>query len=172
MATTRRFRLIAGKHFQDEADGTVKTYSAKSGDNIIESDKELDKLFANKFERIEGSEKVVPDKDPAPVTSSEKPKPTVTEFSTKPDGSMPRELATAEGADVGFDPKAAGGDDLGEDVTEDFEGAAEKDLQVFIKARKYHVTDKDNPGKPLNEEPLNKAAAKAFIKDYGEEEEE
>jgi ABC-type nitrate/sulfonate/bicarbonate transport system substrate-binding protein len=60
-------------------------------------------------------------------------------------------------------------EDLGEEVTEDFEGAEEKKLTVHKKDRKFVVRDDD--GEQLHEEPMTKKQAKSFIEKHGETEE-
>jgi hypothetical protein len=63
-------------------------------------------------------------------------------------------------------------DALGEDVSEDFEGAEAKDLKVFKVGKNFAVAAANEPAKPLNEEPLkSKKAVKEFIDAHAAEEE-
>lgn len=55
---------------------------------------------------------------------------------------------------------------FGEDVTEDVEGATEKDLKVFFKDKHYSVYDADDLTTPRTEKPLTKAKLAKFVEDY------
>lgn len=126
-----KFRLTGGSHVAGDR-------SYKKGD-VIESDKDLVKIFVNKFERLhdedtpvsKGTQIDVPGQAPRPAEAEE-------------------EAAEVEG--------------LGVDVSAEFPEAAEADVLVFKAGKLYTVADADEPTKALNVDALtSKKAVKEYI---------
>lgn len=78
------------------------------------------------------------------------------------DSKEPEEFDDSE---AGVEDEDEAGEERGTDVTEDTEGAAEKDLKVFFKDKYYSVYDADEDT-PRNEKPLTKTQLAKFVKDY------
>lgn len=143
------FRLLGGG-YTDEF-GNHWSYD-KDKDTIIPSDKPLDELFPNAFEKLDGG--TVPE----------------AELRRKIDeGEAPSGTPVDEEGSPASDEEDTGEEeDLGEDVTEQFAGAEDLDLKVYHKDKNFNVVDVDEPDTPLNEKPFSKKAdAEKFVKDYG-----
>lgn len=56
--------------------------------------------------------------------------------------------------------------ELGIDVTENYDGAAEEGLLVFEDEGKCYVTEVETPSTPLNDKPLTVRKVAPFIKKY------
>lgn len=143
---TFRLKKGAGNHADDD-----KLY--KAGD-IIKSEKDLDKMFQNKFERIYSNEQLI---DPAVVLTPDIPKSPITD-ADKDDGGVVKEPPPdSDSAPVD--------NDLGNDVTEAFPTATTLKLKVFENAHWYSVVDMvDN--QVLNTKKLRKKEVAPFLLQY------
>jgi hypothetical protein len=54
---------------------------------------------------------------------------------------------------------------FGDDVTDEFEGAADAGLKVFGHNGWYHVVAADDPETPLNEKGMRRDVAESFVKE-------
>ncbi len=126
-----------GNHSETGPDGKPVVYT--QGD-VIESDHDLEAMFAGKFERVQVGD--VKDADPDPEEDPTLPPP-------PPPSTEPVE------------------NPLGKDRTEKFPKAAEEDFMVFYKRGKgFSVVEADEPTVPLNEDPLKKDEVADFIDEY------
>lgn len=146
----RRFKMLGGT-FTDEKGVTHRFERGK--DTIVESDKPLDAMFVNCFEPLDDAPAFVPGAAP-PIQLDD-----AGEVVGRADEPAPEDEI----------PVPEAGEDLGDDVTEDFDGAEEADLKVFKKGRQYHVAGADRPGEALNDEEFTtKGQVKDFLKKYGD----
>ena len=172
-----KYRLLIGTHtgpdgkkYQSSIMGKAPRPGFKKGDDIVESDSDLRKVFPGKFELAS----VIPDQDEmekeidrrANILAEQRVKELLAQKSAQRDSDAP--VATdAEGRPV--PPKApeapADGDEgdeaaddeavsLGEDVSASFPKAVDKELLVFKAGNKYNVATGAAPNKALNEVPL------------------
>lgn len=144
-----KMRDNVGPHEQDG-----KVY--KSGD-IIETDRPLDEMFPLKFDELPD-----PEWDKRKETRR---KPAIATPKTKK-----RDKVDAETEDVTPSKESAStSSEYGEDVSDQFEGAAKAELQVFVKHNWYTVVDPED-GTVLTETRIRKNQVPAFLDKYGLEE--
>lgn len=197
-----KFQVLAGKHYEP---GDPEPYTKGY---VVESDRDLDKMFANKFLRI--GEPLVPAqmtrRSKAPGKASQAPSAAQADQDVLPNNMTDRTVindgvydnyqehqqilagkkraptmkTVVAGTLSSQDVTGAAEDqeqqerqaqtkeqaDLGEDVSEQFAGAADAGLIVYKeKANKYHVAHEDNPSEPLSKKAgLKKSEVKPFIK--------
>lgn len=141
-----RYRLLNGRHAQGKQEDGSAIIHEKGA--VIESKIDLEKLFKNKFERVQDEVQARPNEklqvdEELPQASS-----TVSELIKTEE--VPEEASK-----------------LGEDVSEQFETATGKDLVVLKDGRKYFVARKDDKDVSLNEEAMTtKQAVIEFIENY------
>jgi len=141
MAIVKKFELLAGTQ-------SNKKGNFKKGD-IVESHNDLDKTFANKFQRRLDLE----DKSPAKTATAA--------VAAAPDSSDDDKKPTNDGA-----PKLVKSK-LGDDVTAEFPEAVEAELAVLKnKKGEYFVADSDQPDKALNKKTTDKDGVAPFIKQF------
>lgn len=153
-----RFRLLAGEHVE----GTGEEREVYVKGDTVESDKDLEKKFVNKFERLA-------DKEPAAVKSANKAKAVAEEDETEDEYDSDENSGGNKNLDpVGSNSSAKLTSKLGENVTDDFELAKEAGLSVFRKGKKSHfVVEPEDTNAPLNDEPLqSKQQVDSFVKKY------
>lgn len=155
-----RLKAGAGPH-ADKKNGKDVVY--RQGD-LIESDRDLRELFPSKFVRVMGSGEVV-----------EYPKDDLIELEPKQAGEedievpdeipAPKVLKTSlKASKKAEDSKTSAS--LGTNVTKKFPRAEEEDFSVFSKGGEFFVTEADDPGKALNDQPLKKKDVQPFIEKY------
>lgn len=154
-----RFRLLNGKHTELRRRGKKKEErevgrSYKVGD-VVESDRPLNELYANKFERL-------PDEEPTEVRAARKK---AEKAGKLPNPNPPKpELDPEHVYDQDDETSASISSELGENVTADFPKAVEANLLVLCdEDEKYHVADPDDPDEALNDKPLSKGQCDKFI---------
>ena len=142
-----KFRLInkkgIGSHQYFDKDGNSVTVSPGE---VLESDKDLVKLFPNKFEYAEP----IDDPDATPV---------VTDVPDFPLRNVKDDTTVVE-------PPKEG--PYGIDVTAEFPKAVEANLTVFEKLKWYTIVDPEDKT-ILNEKKLRKAKVNSFLEDYLED---
>lgn len=134
-----------------------KTYKAGQ---FVQSATDLSKVFFGLFAKVESVSTPAPEAKP-PTETPETPTQPVSAPTTPPEPVVEAESALTEAvapvvAPVVHPPK-------GRDVTKNFKRAVDEDYLVYKTTAGYTVYDKDDPSKPLNEEPIQKAAVDRFI---------
>jgi hypothetical protein len=178
-----KFKLIGGHHYEINpkynaaglGEGNIRHHPERmikfERGAIIESDRPLDEIYINKFEKVH---------EEAPHVVTEERKKVVSQILEAP-GSQWNESDRAflEGLKdsdfakmMRFVPKLESTDsersDLGEDVTHKFQQAYDNGFKVFVNpAGKHQVT---KGGKVLNHKPLIAAAVEVFVEKYMAEE--
>lgn len=161
------YKLLTSTHLEIEPNGKQRVYVASDPDNnIVETDKPLDKLFPNKFEPLEKLPKSKKKKKKKKSKKQAKEKP------------PEEELANDDIVDDEVDNEELDDDEdvppLGEDVTDQFAAAVDEDLLVFMvkkgNRKAYLVATGDEPNTPLNDKPLGKKKVEEFLSSYSEEE--
>ncbi len=161
MAKMNKFRVLDGKHHTTDAAGNEYTYHKN---DIIESDKPLDTIFLNKFERVGG------------------PAPTLKDGVTDPQSRLAgdslakaqakKEAATTEDDDTAEESTAKApsakepevvSSKLGDDVTDTFPEAEEAGFKVFKGKGGWYVAETEDLDKALNAKALKKTEVAAFI---------
>jgi len=130
-----RFKVLAGNH---DEDGTVY-----SKGQVVETPRDLDKMFVNKFERLGKASK-----DKKKKKGKRKPKIKV---------AVPKVSALAG---------------RGKDVTSQFASVEKEGLKVFKRGAYYHVYDGSDEAPSLaalNESALKKAGVEEFVTAHLEE---
>ncbi len=179
MAEMQAYKLISGIHYEKNPDFKGKSllhpdstvrYSATDGPNIVMSERELDKVFVNKFE------KVVPGQNAPAVPVSEDRRSAVARligagWEEKDRAlleSLPEEFfqrITQPHSPVEASKKVVSM--LGEDVTDLFQRAYDEGFRVFRNATgKHQVTRGGGTGKPLNPKPLEAQDVDSFVGKY------
>lgn len=152
-----KFRLIGGNH--TEGNGPTRKVFKKNA--IIDSDRDLTKLFRGKFERIYTAEqleavapvpKVAEKPTPAPTPVAE-PAPAVSEPTT--------EEKKPEASKESRKPRKR----RGRDATKSFPLALEEEFLVFQRGSRFDVYEPEDDA-PLNEKGLKKAEVESYIKEY------
>lgn len=133
-----KFRVAEGSHTDLEG----RTY--RKGE-VLESKKDLTKMWVNKFERVQ---------DNALITKAGK--------ETKPVEDDEEEKLEEESKKVEDDTSDE--DDKEEDVTAEFPKAEEAGVKVLKHGKVYGVFDEDDLVTPLHEKPLRKNQVNGFIK--------
>ena len=134
-----KFKLLNG-FFDDKFSGKR---IEKGG--IVESQKDLCELFPNKFSLLN--------------TTADPVKSTVPEVK-----SIPKQEPIIEQAPIPTPQKKT--TLLGTDVTDRFPVASKSSLRIFRKGNTYNVTDNEELGVALNDQPLNKIGLSEFLKSY------
>jgi hypothetical protein len=147
-----KYKVILGTHSEGG-----RRY--KAGE-IVESDEQLDKMFINKFEKVEDSKKASPgvsEKSTAALRSE--PKPTTTDTGTPATESD----AANEKSTMPQGKDTAGAEDS--DVTKDFAKADEAGFTVHTVEGGYEVRD---DGKVISgKKPItSKTKVNEFVKEY------
>lgn len=208
MATTFRFKLLAGTHDVGTGDER-KTYKfGEKGNDIVESDKPLDKLFKNKFERLGEATAEPRDNDNTLNESGRagddpehlkakgnklraktqqqleeesprprKVKPAAPEYEEDYDASVKETTGDDGEEEDAPKPKTRGAKGKasaeveGDDVTDEFEGAADAGFTVHkdAKAKVFRVA---RDGQQVGEDYRNKTEAKKALKAELEKESE
>lgn len=157
--TSFRFKLLPGCGFHSEPGiGRVKP------GETFESAVELDKKFRNKFERVGGPTATAPDgEDNYPLDNDDvMDRPLFRKAKKLAKVHVPaRPQSSRKGVTLvakkggGFDEKVnaeeAAGDDLGDDVTDEFDGAEEGSYKVFFDAdqKQWSVAEADDPAEAV-----------------------
>lgn len=136
-----RFKVLEGKHHH--SDGKVYTKG-----QVVRSETELDKIFVNKFTRLEEAES-------SPKSGASK------KDSSKAEAGKAEAKKPATKADA---DKAA----RGHEVTNAFPKAAEEGFKVFLRGEQHHVYEGDQT-KPINPKGLKGDEVESFVKTYLEE---
>lgn len=162
-----KFRIKEGSH----ASGGAANVLYKQGD-VIESDEDLCKIFVNKFERVDETPKSVVVTGPARAPKEGKISAIAAQHEEElsalergPQGDDAKIHATdddQEADEEEHDPAEAKGP-LGTNVTDRFEKATKADVAVWVKNRKYNVTDSQTNDKALNDKPLTKTEVDKYI---------
>jgi hypothetical protein len=180
-----RFLILAGdytEHPRPDKEGNMPvdkdgnpvqpvTYSFKKNNPpvYVESAFELDRMFVNKFQRVDAQGHPVHVEGVArPVIP---PEPGMG-FEFSPGVPTPAAVEAASVDPVEASTRAATGNQAGtapgEDVTEDFDGATDKGLKVMKANRMYYVVPADAMNKPIKDgaELTNKTQVKDAIHGY------
>ena len=131
----KRFKVLGGDHSED---GT--TYAKGE---VVTTERPLDKMFMNKFERLRKGKK------------DKKKKKAETKAKVK--------LSLSSVPPASSDTPARG-----KDVTAEFEGVQKEGLHVFKRGSWYHVYDGESTT-PLNEKALKKGGVEEFVTAHLEE---
>jgi hypothetical protein len=177
VATKEKYRLLCGIHYE-----TNPNYQGKDRhhperviqykkDDIIESERELDKVYVNKFAKL------IPDENRPTVVVTDFRRQAVSQLISQgsvqeedrdflqhlPDENFARmQRMLAKSADIPKKPSS-----LGEDVTDTFQRAYDEGFKVFRNAAgKHQVCRSPNIDKPLNLKPLNQNEVEKFVADY------
>jgi len=185
-----RFRVKVKSADLGDKDGNGAPIRHARGTEIT-TDKELDKMFGPlAFERLDGPPQHMrersllnvkgaqPDDTMDPELHPQDPK-GMAPAKKKPDRPTPprakgpnRLAQEAEGDEEEEGTEEQEDVDFGEDMTEVFDGAEEKGLQVFKKGKKYTVVSTDDPTKPLHGDDITrKTEVEALIAEHGAREE-
>ncbi len=178
-----KFRLIGGRFYapkpgfvgsNDSPDRMQLFVAGKPGHDIVESERDLEQAFQNKFRRLS-------DEEQAPAIDIAKRRENVAlliqggvwqeddraflEKLTEDNfARLTQRFKDSMGNKVG-DNKV--NSILGEDVTNEYSRAYDGRLKVFRNAnKKFQVTTLNDTGKPLNEDPLSKGDVDKFIEAY------
>jgi len=153
-----RYKVLEGRH----TDSNGKDY--QKGE-IIESTKDLMKIFQNKFVLVSG--------DPAADISVKIPAPApilpvkIPIAAALPNVKIPAPLPVPIAPVAPVAPEA--GSPLGTDITDRFPAAIKAQLKVFRKGKDYFVTEVSDIAEALNDTPLNKIQVDEFVKAYDAE---
>jgi hypothetical protein len=150
-----RFRVDAGSHVE----GGKAFYKGGPNGDVVETDKQLDQMFANKFTRLS---------DVAPKFKGGKK---TKEAAREPDEDEPPPGEVNPEGDPSYDNAKMTGVEattskLGENVTDEFDDAKEAGLCVFSNGQNYFVADPDDPNSALNEKTLKKFNVTPFVRKY------
>lgn len=153
-----RFRVKNGKHHEN---------GVKYGKNdVVESDRPLDKLFVNKFEvlpdepstpKAKKAAKVVAEGEEVETEEDPKDATGASIKSTQKEGVMDRPNKDVD--------SSALSSELGDNVTTDFPTALDAGVVVFKDGNKYQIAKPDDVETALNEKPLTKKEVNDFIKE-------
>lgn len=143
--STMYFRVKAGIHYE-KVNG-VETMFTKG--QIVPSERDLTKVFANKFVRVNSS------KSPVSVEEDEEGE----EYLEEEQLPVPARLSKTE-----EDEDEEDGDSESKDVTDLFPDALKKEVTVFLRDEKYWVYENSNLDTPLNSQGFTMAKVKSFIK--------
>lgn len=156
------FLLEGGKHQEREGKDLV---NYKSGD-VLKSNVALDKQFEGKFRKATNDE----------IRASKRAK-------IKAEEEKVRALEEEEKLEAKLSKQAVDDDDdedideeeneLGEDVTDEFDGAEAAGLKVFKTGRHYNIAKADAPDRAVrNGKEVTKKDARAYVQERVPEEEE
>jgi hypothetical protein len=181
------FVLLAGT-FDDLTTGEHYEYD-KNKETTVNSELDLDVLFANKFRRVDGPTRQSRDyhepfnrgnfdpslaeRVPQGVVANlvgEVENPTDAQRQTLAELRAPKKASAAKAAQEEEEDEAEESE-LGEDVTGKFEGAEDAGLMVFKDGKNYFVADKDAPGDALNRKPLRRDGVAGFVEKQAAEKE-
>lgn len=144
------YRLINGRHRV----GKDRLVASDPQNNIIVTDSDLIRIFPNKFELV--------------VEAVDKPEDFIKE-------ERKESVATEKHTEQVEQEEEETREPLGEDVTEKFAMASDKDLKVFRvekdKKTVFVVTTAEDQFTALNGESLNLKSLRTFLDKYGEDEE-
>lgn len=176
-----RFEVLATEHIHKGEDG--KETAFKQG-QTVESEKDLDVMFSNKFRRLDEPTRAPMDRDSRLNESGgkqgDRPEHARSTPGNRPaDAAAPGSPLKQAGKDADFEEEDdeadgvngamdAAGRKFGENVTPIFEDAEEAGLTVFRDPadKTFTVVRTREPGKALNTEELKtKQAAKKFVRD-------
>jgi hypothetical protein len=155
-----RFEVLGGTHNHY---GTIY----KKGE-ILESDRDLTKVFRGKFKKVEASTPVSKGEVFNPLDVVVNPQPPV-------EDDKPSEEPTAPKTPEDEKNGAPAADSLeraeGKDVTKDFQEAIDEEVRVFQKGAWYNVYDgaAEDLGHPLNDKGLRKKDVSKFIKKWADQ---
>lgn len=170
-----RYKLLGGRHYEFAEGSTQDRVVFQSGE-IVTSDRDLITLYPNKFEKIN---------EPDPIVVTDERRQMVQDLIDDgawqdDDRTFLEELSVEHFNRIlrqtPLPVKAkskAKKSILGDDVTDQFERAAENDMKVFVNsAGKFQVTTATHTKKPLNKEPFdNHDQVNAFIEEMAGEQE-
>jgi hypothetical protein len=186
-----RFRVLEGKHTEllpitEEQKGTdssalVRPSRVYKKGEVVESEKELDKMFMNKFERLGSNEpqevsaghpntrEIGPDPDFNDDIMDTQAQELKTRRGIDPESprakrNLGRAVAMEEDAEEEADDEPVESD-LGDDVTSDFADAKKAEMKVFKDGKQYFVADSADPSKSLEKKGMTKAEMKAYLKE-------
>lgn len=191
-----RFKVLEGKHTElppkktgdekiDQA-RVLQTRVYKKGE-IFESEKELDKIFQNKFQRISSGDsealsmghpntrEIADDPDSNYDIMDEQAQELKSHKGLDPDAPRAKRLQgraaamAAEDEDEDDEPVES---DLGEDVTTDFPEAKKAEMKVFRDGKKFNISEASDPETAINKKPMTKTEATKFLKEQVSDEEE
>lgn len=170
----KHFRVIAGSHKEDDG----KIY--RKGE-VFQSEHPLDEMFANKF--AEATESEVKTFKAAKAQKKGKPPGSVpniedVEADTANARAAREYREKVEKGEIDEDEEAQAEEEdgdvvstLGNDVSDDFEGADKVGVKVFKKGKTYSVAKEDSPGKAVrNGKDLTRGQVKAYIEEHTPEE--
>lgn len=176
----QKYRVLAGIHIEKNPEykgenthhpDRFRTF--KTGDEIT-SDRELDKIYVNKFERVVNKK---------PANVSELRKADVAQLLDTPSSPWTRDdkdfLESMDDKDfarilriTGVKPLTPPQErkvtsPLGDDVTDSFQRAYDENMKVFKNgAGKHQVTKSNSLKKPLNLQPLDAEEVDKFVETY------
>lgn len=151
------FVLLGGEH--DNGDGTFARYK-KTEETVVKSPFRLDQVFMNKYRFLGGPTSAgrdfqdvfdrpnLVDPPAAELFPHGRPSDFDGDIGEKAMAELKRSREGATRAESGEEGETV----EGEDVTDQFPGAAAADLKVFKQGREYHVTDASDPDHALNAE--------------------
>lgn len=172
MASAKVYELLpgAGVHSLrgEDEDGNAVDVKLQPGEQV-KSKKNLVLLHPNKFVCVDDEVKKYkvkppPADEPIRPTAPGKRDESLASDLSDPEDTTDADLESDDEQDEGEDELDA--DKFGRDVTEDVDGAAEKDLKVFLKDKHYLVFDAGDAETPLAETPMTKSAMTKFVKTY------
>jgi len=134
-----KFRLLSGRYYKDK-----ETFN--KGD-IVESDKDLCKMFGNRFEKV-----VEPQPAPSPVMEQTFHHPPPEKEGVEATESAPPSPIVST---LPEDKKFVENIDFGLDVSDEFPDAITANVKVFLKDEHYSIVDGGN-NHMLNEKPFKK----------------
>lgn len=170
MASAKVYELLpgAGVHSLrgEDGDGNAVDVKLQPGEQV-KSKKNLVLLHPNKFVCVDDTIKNYKVKPPPADEPVRPTAPGKRDEALANDLSDPEETADAdlESEDDEVEDELDA-DKFGRDVTEDVDGAAEKDLKVFLKDKHYLVFDAGDAETPVTDKPMTKGELTKFLKKY------
>lgn len=166
-----KFRIVNGEHSEwcAELNASVTYRAFREGDkdrnDVLESDRDLMKVFPNKFERYYEKEQdsIEVDQtkfiDPDINLANQQSRKAAEEAAKQ--GETDKTPSKAPAA-----PKSSDPTEFGSEVTTDFEDAVENGLRVFKKGNYFTVVEADDPTKAVSPEKLTKSKVAGWIAEY------
>lgn len=152
-----RFRVKAGTHSEPDEDGNLVRYG--KGEEV-ESDRDLSKIFMNKFEKLS-------DTAPAVVKKARKAAEEEAEDGDEDDEDVVSNETRGVMDNPNKDTLSGVASKLGVNVSEDFELAKEAELLVLKKKGKFFIAEPESADTPLNEDAfISKAEVNKALKKY------
>lgn len=174
-----RYKLIGGRHYEAKPNRDINarhdpnSHTQYERGDVIESDRDLERLYLGKFEKIvEAAAPVITEERRQAVEAmiqsgqwSEDDRDFLLSLQNSDFARVTRAVPKSEGP-VASEQKRSSSI-LGEDITDQFGRAYDEGLRVFRnQAGKCQVTRSNNTKKPLNKEPLEEAQVSAFVEDF------